>query len=190
MAVDRRATFVLVAIAVLIAAQARAQSRSMGSFQGLFTPHLGASAGGDLAGPRLTLGASVAVHEQDGWGAELDVGHGSDAEAGRQELDLTTYMVSASWIKPGGTIRPFGLGGIGVMQVNGCDTPCNRPARTYDLGFTVGGGVMAALNDFVGVRGDVRYFVASADHPDLRRPDNLDFWRVSLGITLQWAIVP
>lgn len=190
MAADRRATSVFIAIAVLIAADARAQSRSMGTFQGLFTPHLGAAVGGDVTDARITLGASVAVHEQDGWGAELDFGHAADAGAGRQELDLTTYMVSASWLKPGGTIRPFGLGGIGIMQVNGCDTPCQRPSRTYDLGFTAGGGVMVTLNEFVGVRGDLRYVFASADHPDLQRPDNLDFWRISIGMTLRWAIVP
>jgi opacity protein-like surface antigen len=189
-AVDRRTTPVFFLIAVLLAAQAQAQSRAMGSFQGLFTPHLGVSTGGDVTEARLTPGVSVAVHEQDGWGAELDFGHASDTEVGALVLDLTTYTVNASWIRPGGNIRPYGLGGIGVMQVNGCPSPCTRPATTYDLGWTAGGGVLARVSEWVAVRGDVRYFFASADHFDLGRPDNLNFWRVSLGVSLIWVIVP
>ena len=73
---------------------------------------------------------------------------------------------------------------------NGCTSPCNRAANTYDLGWTAGGGVLARLNDYVGVRGDVRYFFSPADHFDLGRPDNVNFWRVSMGVTLMWAVVP
>ena len=113
-----------------------------------------------------------------------------DAEAGSLELDLTTYMVSATWMSPVGAIRPYGLAGGGVMHVNGCTSPCNRAANTYDLGWTAGGGVLARLNDYVGVRGDVRYFFSPADHFDLGRPDNVNFWRVSMGVTLMWAVVP
>lgn len=190
MAADRRTTSVFVVIAVLMTAPAHAQSRAMGLFQGLFTPHLGVSTGGDVTGGRITPGASVAVHEPDGWGAELDFGHASDAEVGSLDLDLTTYMVSATWMQPLGAIRPYGLVGAGVMQVDGCTSPCSRAATTYDFGWTAGGGVMARLNDLIGVRGDVRYFFSSADHPDLGRPNDLNFLRVSMGITLMWAVVP
>jgi opacity protein-like surface antigen len=189
-AVERRTASVFFVIALLAAAQAQAQSRAMGSFQGSLTPHLGASVGGDVSRARITPGVSVAVHEQDGWGAELDFGRASDTAVGPLSLDLTTYMVSASWMRPSGAIRPFGLGGVGVMQVNGCPAPCTRPSTTYDLGWTAGGGVMTRLNDWIGVRGDLRYFFASADHFDLGRPDNLNFWRVSMGVTLMWAILP
>ena len=178
------------ALVALTASDGFAQSRAMGSFHGLFTAHVGAAVGGEVSKPRLTPGASVSVQEQDGWGAELDFGHTSDALAGVQILDLTTYMVSALWMKPDGYLRPFGLAGAGIMQIDGCDSPCNRPAQTYDFGLTFGGGLLAALNDTVGVRGDVRYFFATADHPDLRRPDNFGFWRISVGATFMWAIAP
>jgi hypothetical protein len=189
-AVDRRASFVFVLIVLQWAAGAEAQSRAMGSFQGVFTPHLGVTFGGDVTETRITPGASVAVHEQDGWGAELDFGRASDAGVSPLVLDLTTYMVSASWMRPIGSIRPFAVGGVGVMQVTGCTSPCTRAATTYDLGWTAGGGVMARINDWVGVRGDARFFFASANHFDLGRPDNLDFWRVSAGVTLMWTILP
>ena len=173
-----------------MAAQAQAQNRAMGSFQGLLTAHLGGSFGGDVTEGRLTPGASVAVHEPDGWGAELDFGRAADTEVGSLVLDLTTYTVNASWVQPTGTIRPFGLAGIGIMQVSGCNAPCTQAATTYDLAWSLGGGVLASLNDMFGVRGDVRYFFASADHFDLGRPDNLNFWRVSVGATFMWAVVP
>ena len=178
------------AFVVLTSSTGFAQSRSMGSFRGLFTPHVGIAAGGEVSDARGTLGASVSVQEQDGWGAELDFGHASDALSGVQILDLTTYMVNASWVRPEGFLRPFGIAGAGIMQINGCDAPCNRPARTYEFGLNMGVGVLAVVNDTVGVRGDARYFFASADHPDLRRPDNFSFWRISIGVTLMWAIVP
>jgi opacity protein-like surface antigen len=168
---------------------AEAQSGAMGPFRGLFTPFIATTTGGEVTDPRVTFGASVAVHEQDGWGAELDFGHAGDAEAGSLELDVTTYMVNASWVRPEGRIRPFGLAGGGVVQLDGCGS-CNRPSRTYDFGWTAGGGVLALLNDTVGVRGDARYFFSSADHADLQRPDNFSFWRVSIGVTLMWVIVP
>lgn len=178
------------ALVALTSSDGFAQSRSMGSFQGLFTVHLGAATGGEVSEARLTPGVSVSVQEGNGWGAELDFGRTSDALAGVQILDLTTYMANALWMKPNGTIRPFGLVGAGIMQINGCDSPCDRAANTYDLGLNVGGGVQALLNDAVGVRGDVRYFFASADHPDLQRPDNFGFWRISVGATFMWAISP
>jgi opacity protein-like surface antigen len=179
------------AIAMVIAAgsPARAQSRAMGSFGGFFTPFLGATTGGEVTQPRITFGASVAVQEQNGWGAELDFGHASDVEAGNLVLDATTYMVNASWVRPTGQIRPFGIAGGGIVQLDGCGF-CNRPSRTYDFGWTAGAGVMALLNEVIGVRGDARYFFTSADHFDLQRPDNVNFWRVSVGVTLMWVIVP
>lgn len=167
---------------------AEAQSRAMGSFRGFFTPFIAATTGGEVTDPRLTVGASVSVQEQSGWGAELDFGHAGDLEAGSLELDATTYMVNASWVKPKGSIRPFGVGGGGIVQLDGCGS-CNRPSRTYDFGWNAGGGVVALLNDTIGVRGDARYFFSSADHADLQRPDNFSFWRVSVGVTLMWVIV-
>lgn len=178
------------ALVALAASDGFAQSRSMGSFRGLFTAHVGAVTGGEVAEAKGTLGASVSVQEQDGWGAELDVGRTSKVLAGVQILDLTTYMLNASWVKRDGFVRPFGTAGAGIMHLDGCDSPCNRPASTYDFGLTAGGGVLAVLNDAMAVRGDVRYFFASADHPDLRRPDNFSFWRISVGMTFMWAIIP
>jgi hypothetical protein len=181
-----------IAVAALVGAsplEARAQM-SMGSFNGFLTGHVGAITGGEVDEPRLAAGVSVAVLEANGWGAEIDFGHTSDATSGRQIVDATSYMVNGIWMRPAGLVRPFGLAGAGVLQVNGCDFPCNRAARTYDLGLNAGGGVLIMPHDSFGLRADLRYLFSSADHRDLNRPDNFQFWRVSFGATFNWAIAP
>jgi hypothetical protein len=178
-----------IAFVAAAAADARAQG-GIGTFNGALTAHVGAITGGDVSEARATVGVSVAVHEDNGWGAEMDIAHTADALVGRQILDVTSYMVNAVWARPEGLIRPFALTGIGVLQVNGCDSPCNQAARTYDLGLDVGAGTFIVLNDYLAFRGDARYFFAGADHPDLNRPDNFNFWRLSFGATFKWAIAP
>ena len=176
-------------LALASAADARAQM-TMGSFKGYLTGHLGAVTSGVLDDGGRAIGVSVSVQEANGWGAELDFGNSVDVRSGLQVLDLNTYLVNVTWIKPTGMIRPFGLGGFGIMQVEGCNAPCNRPSRTYDFGLSTGGGVYAVFNDWVAVRGDARYFFSSGDHPDLARPDNFKFWRASVGVTFLWTILP
>lgn len=187
---NRVAALAAFAIIVAGAGSAQAQSIRMGTFRGFLTGHVGTATGGELSDPRLTAGASVAVQEQDGWGAELDFGRADDAEASGQQLDITTYMVNGSWVKPTGRMRPFAVIGGGVMQLQGCGPTCSTSQTTYDLGFTLGAGVIALLHDTFGVRGDARYLFTGADHPDLNRPEHFGFWRFSIGATFSWAIVP
>jgi hypothetical protein len=175
-------------IIAFTAIDARAQM-SMGSFKGYLTGHVGAISGGELTNERLAAGASVSVQEQGGWGAELDFGHASDAVAGRQRLDINTYLINAAWVRPMGLVRPFAVVGAGVLQIDGCDT-CNGNARTHDLGISAGGGAFVAMTDWAGARADVRYFFSGGDHANLGRPDNFSFWRISVGATFMWDITP
>lgn len=172
-----------------LAGAAPVEAQGMGAFRGYFTGQAGLATGGDLTSPVFTPGATVSVQETNGWGAEFDFGYSLNAEAGPQVLDVATYMFNGNWIQPRGLVRPFVSAGFGVMQVNGCNSPCPRPAMTYDAGINAGGGAMYTLSDIIGVRGDVRYFRTLADHPDLQRPSKFGFWRVSLGVTLMWAIL-
>lgn len=188
----KRSVMLILGVCVLIAASvgdARAQM-TMGMFRGYFTGHIGAVTGGDVTGARPAAGASVAVHEASGWGAEVDFGRSTDVSTRGPVLDLTTYFVNAAWVRPAGMIRPFGSAGVGILQIDGCGARCGLVSRTYDAGISAGGGAFVALSDLAGLRGDVRYFFSAADHPDLSRPDNLAFWRVSIGATFLWAIVP
>ena len=126
---------------------------------------------------RAALGASVAVHEDNGWGAEIDFGHSSDAPVGPAVLDVTSYMVNAIWIKPDGLVRPFGSAARGILQVNGCDSPCNVPARTYDFGVSVGGGAFCHAQRRRGVSRRRAVLLLVRRSCRLRRPDNFGFWR-------------
>ncbi len=183
--------FAMCVCGMVAAGATRAEAQlSMGAFRGYLTGQAGLATGGDLSNPIFTPGVAVSVQEDNGWGAEFDFGYSSEAESGRQLLDIATYMFNGNWIQPRGSLRPFVSAGVGIMQVDGCDAPCGRPAKTYDLGANAGAGALFALTDAVGLRGDVRYFRTLADHPDLRRANDLGFWRVSLGVTLLWAIVP
>jgi hypothetical protein len=179
-------------VCVLLAASAidaRAQM-TMGTFKGYLTGHVGVVAGGDVTNERVTAGASMAVHETNGWGAEVDFGRSTDVDANHQQLDLTSYFVNAAMIKPSGLVRPFGLVGAGIMQIDGCVSPCGGSPRTYDLGLSVGGGTFLVINDLAALRADARYFFSSSDHPELRRPDNFAYWRITVGATFMWAIIP
>ena len=171
------------------ASDARAQM-TMGTFKGYLTGHIGVVTGGDVTNERIAAGASVAVQETNGWGAEVDFGRSTGVDAGRQSLGLTSYFVNAAWVKPIGIVRPFGLAGAGIMQIDGCGSPCGATSRTHDLGVSVGGGTFITVGDYAALRADVRYFYSSAEHPELRRPDNVNYWRVSVGATFTWAIVP
>jgi hypothetical protein len=162
----------------------------MGAFRGYFTGQAGGVMGADVSDPVFTAGLAVSVQEANGWGAEFDFGYSAEAASGRQVLDLATYMLNGNWIQPRGRLRPFVSAGAGVIQADGCDAPCRRPAKTYDLGANAGGGAFLTVTDMIAVRGDVRYFRTLADHPDLGRVSKLSFWRASLGVTLLWAIVP
>jgi hypothetical protein len=176
---------------VLVASAKDAQAQmSMGTFQGLLTGHVGAVTGGDVTNERMAVGASVAVHEASGWGAEIDFGRSTDVSAPGQLLDLTSYFVNAAWMKPRGTVRPFGLAGAGIMQVDGCVLPCGIDPRTYEFGVSLGGGTFVTLTDYVALRADARYFRSLDDHLELGRPANLAFWRLSVGATFTWVIVP
>ena len=77
-----------------------------------------------------------------------------------------------------------------MLQVNGCDSPCTIPARTYDFGMSAGGSAYLVLNEVAGLRVDARYIFSSADHPDLHRPDNFSYWRITIGATFMWSILP
>ena len=186
----RMLVFAMGAVGWLAAGAVPAAAQGMGAFQGYFSGQVGWATGGDLTSAVFTPGAVVSVQEENGWGAEFDFGYSADAEAGPQVLDVATYMFNGNWIQPRGQVRPFASLGVGLMQVDGCDSPCTRPAMTYDLGINVGGGALYAINDAVGLRGDVRYFRTLADHPDLNRPSKFGFWRVSLGVTLLWTVLP
>lgn len=180
---------IVLALVAVAAGRADAQTGG-GTHSGFLTGQLGITAGGDVPAGVLTPSVSVSVQEDSGWGAELDLGYANGRAATSGELDLTTYMVSAIWQARAGTVRPYGLGGVGAIQVHGCFSVCTQIATVFDLGVNVGGGALYALNDVVGFRGDLRYFWAPGEKTGTTRPANYTFWRASAGVTFMWSLTP
>lgn len=179
----------VVALVLAGATSASAQS-SMDAFRGYLTGQAGWATGGDVTSPAFVPGLAVSVQESNGWGAEFDFGYAADADAGSQQLDIATYMFNANYIPPRGRLRPFVSTGFGILQIDGCNSPCNRPAKTYDLGLNAGAGVFYTMTDVIAIRGDARYFKSFAEHPDLQRPDGFGFFRLAVGVTVMWTILP
>ena len=118
----RRRTSVCVMMTVallLIPAAARAQP-TMGPFRGLATAHIGTSLGNDDAGEALSVGASVAVLEETGWGAEFDFGYADSGDEPGEGLEAQSYMLNAIIVRPKGRLRPFGVAGAGVIHARTC----------------------------------------------------------------------
>lgn len=75
----RVSTLVVFVTGLLFGTPWRADAQpSLGPISGVLTGHIGTATGHDGAGTTLSLGGSVAVVEQTGWGAEFDAGFASD----------------------------------------------------------------------------------------------------------------
>jgi opacity protein-like surface antigen len=186
----RRTLFglLVVAGALSIPQPVEAQMSSR-TFRGAATGHLGWT-GADEQSASFTLGGSVAVVEELGWGAEFDFGSAL-GDGGRDgQAEVQSYMLNLGRIWPKGTFRPFAFAGFGVLRFRGCVDDCLQTGDWTDWGYTVGLGTHYLFNDTFGVRGDVRYFAALADHPDPSRPRDVAYWRVAFGVSYLWSIAP
>ena len=90
----------------------------------------------------------------------------------------------------GAGVRPYVLGGLGIIKTRAQHARDLFDVARTDWGFNVGGGIMGFFSDSVGVRADVRYFRSLQDE----EPDddfdiglsNFKFWRGSLGLTFRF----
>lgn len=182
----------LALLLTILPAAAEAQTVGTG-FTGLATLFIGGAHGGDVRGTGWTPGVSVAVIETSGWGAELDLSHVREFDSDRfVESGITTVMFNAvgMWPPPDALLRPYALGGVGLLRVRACVQDCQLVVSRTDWAMDAGGGVSAVINEFVGVRGDIRYFRFLQRHRDLPLNDNgfFDFWRTSVGVVVSWPI--
>lgn len=180
-----------VAAAVLVvglAAPAGAQQRR-GEELSLFAPYIGVTTGGDTNTQGATFGFSTAYVDETNWGGEFDIAHSTSFNDQFQSSGLTTMMLNVMFA-PRATkqLRPFVLGGAGLIRVRGCTENCVREVSETDFGLDAGGGAMWSLSDAWGLRGDVRYFRYVNTNRDVPRLNNgpFDFWRVTIGGTYTW----
>lgn len=143
---------------------------------------------GSLIGVEAELGRTT-LSDQDVLGSVINL-----------QTSITTGMVNLMVKVPVGPVQPYVTGGLGVIRVSGDVTvPLLGSLVSLSggtLGLNVGGGLYLFPSDWLGFRGDVRYFrtvgdLSLADLTDFGGLDSLpipefDFWRVTGGVTLRF----
>ena len=135
------------------------------SAQGFVSPFIGYNFGGDSGCPEITNCEDKHVNWGLGFGAlggivgfEAEVAKTSDffGSTSNQSTDVLTFMGNFMLAPKIGPIQPYGEAGIGLIRTSvenaGEDSDENQ------IGWDIGGGVIAFFNRHVGLRGDIRYF--------------------------------
>ncbi len=173
----------------------------------LITPFLGTSFGGETnflifeegAGRRVTLGASVALLTGGILGLEADVGHTPGFFEGDDPLGLVltsrvttvsgNVIVAAPLALTRESLRPYLVGGLGLMQARSKHVAGFFPVEQDLLGLTVGAGAIGFVTERTGLRFDVRHIKAiSGEDGRFARPgvSRLSFWRATAGLAIRY----
>lgn len=167
-------------------------------------PFLGVTFGGDttfvdldqVAGnAKFAFGVSAALLGEV-FGVEADVGRTpgffSGGEiVGTSSVTTTTGNVIAALPRSMTkyTLRPYAVGGVGVMHVRTSDLAGVFPLSSNLAVVDVGGGATGFFTDRIGISWDVRYFrsVGGTDqHVGLSiGPEQLSFWRTTMALAIR-----
>jgi opacity protein-like surface antigen len=140
--------------------------------QGFISPFIGFDYGGDSGCPTATdceekhsnlgvaggkLGAIA--------GAEVEFAYARDFFGDTPGVDssVLTLMTNVIVGPRIGVIRPFVLGGVGLIKSEVELTAGSLLDSSNNFGWNIGGGVMLMFGDHVGVRGDIRKFKSFQD---------------------------
>lgn len=167
--------------------------------QGFVTPFIGYNFGGDSGCPNVTncadkkLNAGVAVGTVgDLVGFEEEFAYAKDffGDAPEFSSSVFTLMSNLMIVPTIGPVRPYVLGGLGLIKTHVKLSPSSLlTAANNNLGWDVGGGIMALFGEHIGVRGDIRYFHAFQDLTVVGftlGDSKLDFGRASVGLVLKF----
>jgi hypothetical protein len=109
-----------------------------------------------------------------------------------KDSTLTTLTGNVVIGAHGGAVRPYVVGGVGLIRTNLQDFSKRFPVSwKNDFGLDVGGGVMGFLSDNAGLRGDVRYFrslqgTSYSENSGGVALSDFKFWRASLGLSFKF----
>lgn len=202
--------------AALVAAVAVAVPRSA-SADWVITPFVGWNTGGsaNVNGSdgstatsqfehRIDYGVSLAQMGKGAIGWELDFGYSPNFfETGTNntgfqftnDSNVTTLTGNVIVGIPigghGGSVRPYAVGGVGLIRTNVQDAAGFFDVTTKnDFGFDVGAGAMGFVSQNVGIRGDVRYFRgfrgSNIDTLTGLALSDFNFWRASVGVSFKF----
>jgi opacity protein-like surface antigen len=146
------------------------------------TPFFGAGFGGDFQNRPATSGVALGYGANDRISLEAEFGIAPGATQG----SLITFDTRA-WTLSGNVLyhfarpqlTPYVVAGVGLVSSHVDTTPFDLDIERSTTGFALnfGGGVKTALNDRLGLRGDLRYFNASDAAPD--------HWRITAGLVIR-----
>ncbi len=176
----------------------------------LITPFLGTAFSGEttlqvlgpgLVGKKTTFGISGTLLSDRVLGIEAGVSHVPGFFSHEDPLGLLktkssrvtmldgSVIVAAPLAVTRESLRPYLIGGLGLMQARSDDAVSIFPIDRNFLAVNVGGGAIGLLTPRTGVRFEIRHFKAAsgADGPLAREGlSRLSFWRASVGLTLHY----
>jgi hypothetical protein len=182
---------------------------SQASADWLITPFVGMAFAGETsflllgrgAGEsKLTFGGSVVLLSDSLLGLEADVAHSpgffkkDDDPLGLVTASRVTTLggnliVAAPLTVTRESLRPYLVGGLGVMQARADDIISLEPVDKDLLALTIGGGAIGLLSERTGVRFDLRHLkaITGEDGPFAAEgTSRLSFWRASVGVILRY----
>lgn len=173
----------------------------------LITPFLGTSFSGEAtflifeegAGRRMTLGASVSLLGDGIFGFEAEVAHTPRFFEGNDPLGLVltsrvttvsgSVILAAPLALTRESLRPFLVGGLGLMQARSKHAAGLFPIHENLLAVNIGVGAIGFVTERTGLRFDVRHFraISTTDAPLARAgASRLSFWRATAGLTIRY----
>jgi opacity protein-like surface antigen len=170
---------------------------------GFIIPFVGADFSGDSGSCRtitpcspkqLVYGGDVGFMVGGLLGVEGDFAyapHFFGEGSGLSDNYVATAMVNARVGIPAGPVRPYVVGGIGVIHTDVSQSTVGlyNAITNNDIAFDVGGGLMVFFGAHVGVQGDVRYMRTfnklSITPLDLNNAA-LEFGRGTIGLVLRF----
>ena len=166
------------------------------SAQGFISPFIGFNYGGDSGCPTATncedkhsnFGVSGGKLGAIG-GGEFEFGYAKNffGDAPGVDTSVLTLMGNVIVGPKFGFIRPFVLGGVGLIKSHVELTTGSLLDSSNNFGWDIGGGVMFMFGDHVGVRGDVRRFQSFQNQTILGfslADEKLSFNRATAGLVL------
>jgi opacity protein-like surface antigen len=187
--------FVVLSSWFFVPAAAVAQSQSSSTLSGFATGFIGRGDGGaDVTESGWAPGASMAIAAENGVGTEIDLWQLRDFDPSRfAESRVTAFLLNVIgiWTDPTAMVRPYVVGGVGILRSRVCAVSCAQQVSSTALGLDAGAGTFVMWNETVGARADFRY-IRYLQRQDVLPLDNdagyFSFWRTSIGVTVSWPI--
>jgi hypothetical protein len=124
-----------------------------------------------------------------GFGVEADIAYAPDFFGKTPGADnaMLTVMTNVMLVIPAGSIRPYGIVGMGLMRPHVKFDTSSLALDKNVLGYDFGGGLNIFLTRTFAIRGDVRRLRSFKTVTlGVFGNDQVDFWRGSAGLTFSF----